>query len=97
MSILYFKVFYIIFALEIFARMVVRMLNDLKTIIKTEIIKYENETKVLIKDILKDYRKCLKDKEKWSEKKKKIVENIRLCFDYLIIPENILKKIVIKD
>ena len=54
MSILYFKVFYIIFALEIFARMVVRMLNDLKTIIKTEIIKYENETKVLIKDILKD-------------------------------------------
>lgn len=81
MSILYFKVFYIIFALEIFARMVVRMLNDLKTIIKTEIIKYENETKVLIKDILKDYRKCLKDKEKWSEKRKKLLR----ILDFVLI------------
>ena len=43
MSVLYLKVFYIIFALEIFARMVVRLLKDSKTMIKTEIIKYENE------------------------------------------------------
>ena len=95
MSVLYLKVFYIIFALKIFARMVVRMLNNSKTIIKEKMLQYENETRELVKAVLKDYRKCLKDK--WSEKKKKIVENIRLCFDYLIIPENILKKIVIKD
>ena len=66
------------------------MLNNSKTIIKEKMLQYENETRELVKAVLKDYRKCLKDK--WAEKKKKIVENIRLCFDYLIIPENILKK-----
>lgn len=73
------------------------MLKNSKTIIKEKIIQYDDETKKLIKAILKDYHKLLNDKEKWEEKKKNIVANIRACFDYLIIPENILKKITVKD
>lgn len=65
-----------------------------QTLIQLTIKEYQNNLKEMLKSIFIVYRNRDNDGQQWQLKKNEIANNIRVCFDYLIIPPKVLKAIL---